>query len=63
MGFLLPTYQDIVAIIEAQQRIIDATPNPRIMPTSADRAVTLFSQLVAKHLREEEGSVAEARAG
>lgn len=51
------------AIIEAQQRVIDATPNPRIMPTSADRAVTLFNQLVAKRLREEEGSVAEARAG
>jgi vanillate O-demethylase monooxygenase subunit len=51
------------SIIEAQQRIIDATPNPRIMPTSADRAVTIFNQLVAKRLREEEGSVAEARAG
>jgi vanillate O-demethylase monooxygenase subunit len=51
------------AIIEAQQRVIDATPEPRIMPTSADRAITLFNQLVAKRLREEEGgSVAKARA-
>ena len=40
-------------IIEAQQRVIDATPEPRIMPTSADRAITLFNQLVAKRLREE----------
>jgi phenylpropionate dioxygenase-like ring-hydroxylating dioxygenase large terminal subunit len=40
-------------IIEAQQRIIDVTSNPRIMPTSADRAVTLFNQMVAKRIREE----------
>jgi hypothetical protein len=25
--------------------MIDATPEPRIMPTSADRAITLFNQL------------------
>ncbi len=49
-------------IIEAQQRVIDITPEPRIMPTSADRAITLFNQLVAKRLREEQGSVAKARA-
>jgi len=50
-------------IIEAQQRVIDATPEPRIMPTSADRAITLFNQLSAKRLRAEEESVAEVRAG
>lgn len=50
-------------IIEAQQRVIDSTPEPRIMPTSADRAITLFNQLVAKRLRDEEGSVAQSRAG
>lgn len=50
-------------IIEAQQRVIDATSEPRIMPTSADRAITLFNQLVAKHLRAEEGLVAETCAG
>jgi vanillate O-demethylase monooxygenase subunit len=33
------------SIIEAQQRVIDATPEPRIMPTSADRAITLFNQM------------------
>jgi phenylpropionate dioxygenase-like ring-hydroxylating dioxygenase large terminal subunit len=49
-------------MIEAQQRVIDATPDPRIMPTSADRAVTLFNQLVAKQLRQEETSFAKARA-
>jgi phenylpropionate dioxygenase-like ring-hydroxylating dioxygenase large terminal subunit len=50
------------AIIEAQQRVIDATPDPRIMPTSADRAITLFNQLVAKRLRDEAGSVTSAAA-
>lgn len=40
-------------IIEAQQKVIDATPEPRVMPTGADRAVTLFNQLVAKRLRAE----------
>ena len=40
-------------IIEAQQRVIDGTPQPQIMPTSADRAITLFNQLLAKRLREE----------
>jgi hypothetical protein len=29
------------------------TPTPRIMPTSADRAITLFNQMVAKRVREE----------
>jgi vanillate O-demethylase monooxygenase subunit len=50
-------------IIEAQQRVIDATPEPRIMPTGADRAITLYNQLAAKRLREEDVSVAKLRAG
>jgi hypothetical protein len=49
--------------VAAQQRVIDATPEPRIVLTGADRAITLFNQLVSKRLREEEGaSVATARA-
>jgi vanillate O-demethylase monooxygenase subunit len=35
------------AIIEAQQRVIDSTIEPRIMPTGADRGVTMFNRLVA----------------
>ena len=43
--------------------MIDTTPEPRIMPTSADRAITVFNQLVAKRLREEvSGTVAKSRA-
>jgi hypothetical protein len=33
--------------------VIDATPEPQIMPTDADRAVTLFNQIVTKRLRDE----------
>jgi hypothetical protein len=47
-------------MIEAQQRVIDMTPEPRVMPTSADRAVTLFNQLIAKRVREETNSPAAA---
>jgi hypothetical protein len=56
-------FEEDRTIIEAQQRVIDSTPEPRIMPTSADRAITLFNQLVAKRVREEEGVPAKARAG
>ncbi len=35
-------------MIEAQQRVIDTTPDPRIMPTTADKGVTIFNQLVQK---------------
>jgi vanillate O-demethylase monooxygenase subunit len=35
-------------MIEAQQRIIDLTPDPVIMPTAHDRGVTIFNRLVAR---------------
>lgn len=40
-------------MIEAQQRIIDLTPEPTIMPTAHDRGVTIFNRLVARLAREE----------
>jgi len=45
-------------MIEAQQRVIDMTQEPRVMPTSHDRGVTLFNRLVSKLARpaEEEAS-------
>jgi vanillate O-demethylase monooxygenase subunit len=33
-------------MIEAQQGVIDRTPNPVIMPTAHDKGVTLFNRLV-----------------
>jgi phenylpropionate dioxygenase-like ring-hydroxylating dioxygenase large terminal subunit len=40
-------------MIEAQQRVIDQTASPAIMPTAHDRGVTLFNRLVARLAREE----------
>jgi vanillate O-demethylase monooxygenase subunit len=36
------------AMIEAQQKVVDHTPNPRIMPTAHDKGVTLFNRLVER---------------
>jgi len=47
-------------MIEAQQRVIDRTPDPRIMPTSHDRGVTLFNRLVQKLARADGGAGADA---
>jgi vanillate O-demethylase monooxygenase subunit len=40
-------------MIEAQQRVIDRTPDPRIMPTAHDRGVTMFNRLVERLARAE----------
>jgi vanillate O-demethylase monooxygenase subunit len=48
-------------IIEAQQKVINDTADPKIMPTAHDRAVTLFNRLVKK-LAAEEGAPAEQAA-
>ncbi len=53
MGLASRAFAEDRTMIEAQQRIIDMTPEPRVMPTSADRAITLFNQMVAKRVREE----------
>lgn len=42
------------AMIEAQQRVIDHTAAPRIMPTSADKGITLFNRLIEKLVRDEQ---------
>jgi vanillate O-demethylase monooxygenase subunit len=47
-------------MIEAQQRVIDATPDPRIMPTSADKGVTLFNRLIEKLVRAEQDALRNA---
>jgi phenylpropionate dioxygenase-like ring-hydroxylating dioxygenase large terminal subunit len=53
MGIGDMAFSEDRVMIEAQQRVIDATPDPRIMPTSADKGVTLFNRMVAKMVREE----------
>jgi len=51
MGVADQAFTEDRLMIEAQQRVIDATPNPRIMPTSADKGVTLYNGLVHKLAR------------
>lgn len=52
------------AFIEAQSRIIAESPEVRIMPTSADRGITLFHRLTDKLIRAEcEGKGATLRVG
>jgi phenylpropionate dioxygenase-like ring-hydroxylating dioxygenase large terminal subunit len=53
MGIAAKAFNEDKTIIEAQQRILDLTPDPRIMPTVHDRGVTLFSNLAARLVREE----------
>jgi nitrite reductase/ring-hydroxylating ferredoxin subunit len=53
MGIGAMAFEEDRVMIEAQQRVIDGTTNPRIMPTSADMGVTLFNRLVDKFVRIE----------
>ena len=54
MAVIARAFEEDRIMIEAQQRVIDLTPNPRIMPTVHDRGTTLFNQKVAKLVREEQ---------
>jgi len=47
-------------MIEAQQRVIDETASPQIMPTSHDRGVTLFNGLVRKLVQTENAGARDA---
>ena len=40
-------------MIEAQQKVVDRTPNPRIMPTAHDKGVTLFNRLVERLAKQD----------
>jgi vanillate O-demethylase monooxygenase subunit len=53
LGIAYKAFAEDRTMIEAQQRIIDVTSAPRVMPTSADRAITLFNQMIAKRVRAE----------
>lgn len=48
-------------IIEGQQRIMDLTPELRVMPTAHDLAIGYYDRAIARLLKEEQGS-AEAAA-
>jgi hypothetical protein len=50
MGIADQAFGEDKVMIEAQQRVIDGTANPLVMPTAHDRGVTLFNRLVARQL-------------
>ena len=60
MGIAGQAFAEDKAIIEAQQRVIDRTVSPKILPSGHDRAVTMFNNLVARMVREESAAAATA---
>jgi vanillate O-demethylase monooxygenase subunit len=60
MGLADRAFAEDKVMIEAQQRVIDRTPSPRIMPTVHDRGVTLFNRLVDRLARAEAGDAVAA---
>lgn len=54
MGIAAKAFAEDKVMIEAQQRVVDLTPNPRVMPTAHDRGVTLFNRLVERLVRAEQ---------
>lgn len=60
MGIAGQAFGEDKVMIEAQQKVIDRTPDPVVMPTSHDRGVTIFNRLVEKMARDEQGGRMEA---
>jgi vanillate O-demethylase monooxygenase subunit len=60
MDVTLMAFAEDKEMIEAQQKVIDDDPICPIMPTAADKGVTLFNRLVERLCREE-GQMADAR--
>ena len=56
MGVADKAFGEDKAIIEAQQRVIDDTDDPRPMPTQHDRGVKMYAALVEAMIREERGA-------
>lgn len=52
MAIAAQAFAEDKTMIEAQQRVIAATPDPQIMPTAHDRGITFYNRLVEKLARE-----------
>ena len=55
MSIAAKAFAEDKTMIEAQQRVLDATPDPKIMPTAHDRGITMFNRLVERLTRTESG--------
>lgn len=60
MGIAGQAFDEDKIMIEAQQRVIDMTPSPVVMPTAHDRGVTMFNRLVEKLARQEQLAARDA---
>lgn len=60
MGIAGQAFGEDKVMIEAQQRVIDDTPEPRVMPIAHDRGVILYNRLVERLAREEVQQVRSA---
>jgi len=62
MALAAMAFDEDKVMIEAQQRVIDMTDDPRVMPTSHDRGVTLFNRLVARLAKADSAPAGQAAA-
>ncbi len=53
MSLAAKAFAEDKTMIEAQQRVIDITAEPAIMPTAHDRGVTLFNRLIERLVKQE----------
>lgn len=60
MGIALKAFTEDRIMIEAQQRVIDASPDARVMPTSGDKGVLFYNRLVERLARAERPAESEA---
>jgi len=60
MSITRQAFAEDKVVIEAQQKIIDSTPNPVIMPIAHDRSVVLFHRMVERLCREEKETLTQA---
>jgi vanillate O-demethylase monooxygenase subunit len=56
MAIAARAFAEDKAMIEAQQRVLDRTPDAKVMPTAHDVAVTMFNRLVERMAKEEANS-------
>jgi vanillate O-demethylase monooxygenase subunit len=58
MGIAAKAFLEDKTVIEAQQNVIDRTPNPQVLPSAHDRGVSMYTQLVGRLVRGESGHIA-----
>jgi phenylpropionate dioxygenase-like ring-hydroxylating dioxygenase large terminal subunit len=53
MGIAAKAFDEDKVMIESQQQVIDRNPDVQIMPTTADKGVTLFGQIARRLMKNE----------